>query len=80
MKFYIEAKVHVPIASNLKIKRLIIYIPDEQFKMIRYYGLYAKEYTDSSKLILYSLELSSAPELSSVSVLSSVSSCLDCKY
>jgi hypothetical protein len=34
------------------IKRLIIHIPDEQFKMIRYYGLYAKEYTHSSKLIL----------------------------
>ena len=34
------------------IKRLIIHIPDEQFKMIRYYGLYAKEYTHSSKLYL----------------------------
>jgi hypothetical protein len=34
------------------IKRLIIHIPDEQFKMIRYYGLYAKEYTHSSKLFL----------------------------
>jgi hypothetical protein len=33
-------------------KRLIIHIPDEQFKMIRYYGLYAKEYTHSSKLYL----------------------------
>jgi hypothetical protein len=32
------------------IKRLIIHIPEEQFKMIRYYGLYAKEYTHSSKL------------------------------
>lgn len=32
------------------IKRLIIHIPDEQFKMIRYYGLYAKKYTHSSKL------------------------------
>ncbi len=34
------------------IKRLIIHIPEEQFKMIRYYGLYAKEYTHSSKLLL----------------------------
>ena len=34
------------------IKRLIIHIPDEQFKMIRYYGLYAKKYTHSSKLYL----------------------------
>jgi len=34
------------------IKRLIIHIPEEQFKMIRYYGLYAKEYIHSSKLIL----------------------------
>lgn len=32
------------------IKRLIIHIPDEQFKMIRYYGLYAKEYIHSSLL------------------------------
>jgi hypothetical protein len=32
------------------IKRLIIHIPEEQFKMIRYYGLYAKEYIHSSKL------------------------------
>ena len=34
------------------IKRLIIHIPEEQFKMIRYYGLYAKKYTHSSKLYL----------------------------
>jgi hypothetical protein len=30
------------------IKRLIIHIPDEQFKVIRYYGLYAKDYIHSS--------------------------------
>ncbi|CAK7011071.1 MAG: hypothetical protein TIS_02162 [Tissierella sp.] len=34
------------------IKRLIIHIPDEQFKMIRYYGLYTKKYIHSSKLYL----------------------------
>ncbi len=34
------------------IKRLIIHIPDEQFKMIRYYGLYAKKYKHSDKLFL----------------------------
>jgi hypothetical protein len=34
------------------IKRLIIHIPDEHFKMIRYYGLYAKKYVNSSKLYL----------------------------
>lgn len=34
------------------IKRLIVHIPDEQFKMIRYYGLYAKKYIHSSKLYL----------------------------
>ncbi|MBC7961113.1 MAG: transposase [Vallitaleaceae bacterium] len=33
-------------------KRLIIHIPDEQFKMIRHYGLYAKKYKHSSKLFL----------------------------
>jgi|SRR5690554_1395010 len=40
------------------IKRLIIHIPNEQFKMIRYYGLYSKKYTHSSKLhLLVSKEL-----------------------
>ena len=34
------------------IKRLIIHIPEEQFKMVRYYGLYAKKYKHSSKLFL----------------------------
>ena len=34
------------------IKRLIIHIPDEQFKMVRYYGLYAKKHKHSSKFIL----------------------------
>lgn len=34
------------------IKRLIIHIPETQFKMIRYYGLYAKKYAHSSKLYL----------------------------
>lgn len=34
------------------IKRLIIHIPDEQFKMVRYYGLYAKKHKHSSKLFL----------------------------
>lgn len=34
------------------IERLIIHIPDEQFKMIRYYGLYSKKYLPSSKLLL----------------------------
>lgn len=32
------------------IKRLIVHIPDEQFKMVRYYGLYAKQYKFSSQL------------------------------
>lgn len=36
------------------IKKLIIHIPDEQFKMIRYYGLYAKEYIHSA--LLYRLD------------------------
>lgn len=34
------------------IKRLIVHIPDEQFKMVRYYGLYAKKHKNSSKLFL----------------------------
>lgn len=32
------------------IKRLIIHIPEEQFKMVRYYGLYAKKHKHQSKL------------------------------
>lgn len=34
------------------IKKLIIHIPDEQFKMIRYYGLYAKKHKHSKNLYL----------------------------
>ena len=33
------------------IKRLIIHIPDKYFNTVRYYGLYAKEYKNSNKLI-----------------------------
>jgi len=32
------------------IKLLIIHIPDRQFKMVRYYGLYAKKHINDSKL------------------------------
>ena len=34
------------------IKMLIIHIPDKHFKMIRYYGLYAKHHKHESKLSL----------------------------
>lgn len=34
------------------IKRLIVHIPDEQFKMVRYYGLYAKKHKHHSKFFL----------------------------
>jgi len=34
------------------IKRLIVHIPDEQFKTVRYYGLYAKKHKHASKLFL----------------------------
>lgn len=33
------------------IKKLIIHIPDEQFKMVRYYGLYAKKHKHHPKFI-----------------------------
>ena len=33
------------------IQRLIIHIPDEQFKMLRYYGIYAKKSPHDDKLI-----------------------------
>lgn len=32
------------------IKRLIIHIPDEHFKVVRYYGIYAKSHKHSSKI------------------------------
>lgn len=34
------------------IKRLIIHIPDKFFRMVRYYGVYAKKHKQSSKLFL----------------------------
>lgn len=34
------------------IKKLIIHIPDKHFKMIRYYGVYAKHHKNSDKLFL----------------------------
>lgn len=34
------------------IKKLIIHIPDKHFKMIRYYGIYAKKHKQSDKLLL----------------------------
>jgi hypothetical protein len=33
------------------IQRLIVHIPDEQFKTLRYYGIYAKNYIHHDKLI-----------------------------
>lgn len=33
------------------IKKLIVHIPDKNFKVVRYYGLYAKEHKQSKKLI-----------------------------
>lgn len=33
------------------IKKLIIHIPDKNFKVVRYYGLYAKEHKHSKKII-----------------------------
>ena len=43
-------KVTETISSIDFIKRLIVHIPDEQFKTVRYYGLYAKKYKHHSKL------------------------------
>lgn len=34
------------------IKHLIIHIPDEQFKLVRYYGLYTKKHKHSSQFFL----------------------------
>lgn len=43
----IEETVHV----HEFIKKLIVHIPDKNFKVVRYYGLYAKEHKQSKKLI-----------------------------
>lgn len=43
----IEETVHV----YEFIKKLIIHIPDKYFKVVRYYGLYAKEHKQSKKII-----------------------------
>ncbi|MFR8180845.1 MAG: transposase [Dorea sp.] len=32
------------------IKRLIVHIPEKHFKMLRYYGIYAKHHKQESKL------------------------------
>lgn len=42
----VEEKVHV----FDFIKKLIIHIPDKHFKLVRYYGLYAKKHKHSSKI------------------------------
>ena len=34
------------------IKRLILHIPDEQFKMVRYYGIYAKKHKNHAKFFV----------------------------
>ena len=44
-------RIEETISIDEFIKRLIIHIPDEQFKMIRYYGIYARRYKNSNKLI-----------------------------
>lgn len=43
----IEETVHV----HEFIKKLIVHIPDKNFKVVRYYGLYAKKHKQSKKLI-----------------------------
>lgn len=43
----IEETVHV----HEFIKKLIVHIPDKNFKVVRYYGLYAKQHKQSKKLI-----------------------------
>jgi hypothetical protein len=34
------------------IKKLIVHIPDKHFKMIRYYGVYAKKHKQSHKIFM----------------------------
>ena len=43
-------RVEETVSIDEFIKRLIVHIPDEQFKMLRYYGIYAKKHKNSDKL------------------------------
>ena len=47
-----EQLVTTTVSAIEFIKMLIIHIPDNHFKMIRYYGLYAKHHKHESKLSL----------------------------
>ena len=47
-----EQLVTTTVSAIEFIKMLIIHIPDKHFKMIRYYGLYAKHHKHESKLSL----------------------------
>ena len=47
-----EELVTTTVSAIEFIKMLIIHIPDKHFKMIRYYGLYAKHHKHESKLSL----------------------------
>lgn len=44
-------RVIVSLSAFDFIKKLIIHIPDRQFKMVRYYGIYAKSTPNSKDLI-----------------------------
>jgi len=46
-----NVKVVEKIPAAEFIKKLIIHIPDKHFKMVRYYGIYAKHHKNSDKLI-----------------------------
>jgi hypothetical protein len=46
------AFVSETISATDFIKKLIIHIPDKHFKMIRYYGIYAKRHKNSDKLFM----------------------------
>ena len=43
-------RVEETISIDEFIKRLIVHIPDEQFKMLRYYGIYAHKHKNDNKL------------------------------
>lgn len=47
-----NAFVTETVSAGEFIKKLIIHIPDKHFKMIRYYGLYARKHKHRNKLIM----------------------------
>ncbi|MHB8063788.1 MAG: transposase [Ruminiclostridium sp.] len=52
MSIKLNQRVEETISAFDFIKRLIIHIPDTEFRMIRYYGIYSKKHKSYGKMIM----------------------------